>query len=189
MTTLGKVGYFLSRPFTRRRREIQMLMDHPLFRDISSWVNIKVRALDIQSPSKRSMATAYLTIYFEEMQRFYTNVCEHYDEYTVCSRTMYKSLHNTIGIINERATAIYIPKLFLDKMNARFLKHIDILSQTISSSMSKRSYSTEFEQVSSILDMSLLFLHMEVDVIEATINNMNGELQKVLQGTIYDTDN
>ena len=188
MTIVGKIYYLLSKPFTRRKREIQMLMDHPIFRDISSWVNIKVRALDIQCPSKREMATAYLTIYFEEMQQFYTNLCDHYDEYTVCSRTMYKSLHNVIGIVNERATAVYVPKMFLDKMDVRFLKHIDILSQTIASSMSKKSYSTEFEQVSSILDMSLLFLHMEVDAIEDTINSMNGELEKVLQGTIYDRD-
>ena len=40
----------------------------------------------------------------------------------------------------------------------------------------------------SILDMSLLFLHMEVDALEETINSMNGELAKVLQGTIYDTE-
>lgn len=188
MTALKKVGYFFSTPFTKRKREIRKLMDHPIFRDISSWVTIKVRALDIQCPSKREMASAYLSIYFEEMQRFYADLCSKYDEYTVCSNTLYKSLHGVIGDVNERAVTVYIPTLFLDKMNKRFLKHIDILSQTITTTMSKKAYSTELEQVSSILDMSLLFLHMEVDTIEDTINSMNGELEKVLQGTIYDTE-
>ena len=63
----------------------------------------------------------------------------------------------------------------------------DILTQSIVSSSQKGSYSTEFEQTSSILDMSLLFLHMEVDTIEHTINMMNGELEKILKGTIYDS--
>lgn len=187
MTAIKKLGYICSIPFTRRKREIQKLMDHPIFRDISSWSTIKIRALDIQCPSKREMASTYLAIYFEEVQRFYGNVCAKYDQYTVYSNTLYQSLHSVIGAINERAVTECIPELFLDKMNKRFLKHIDILSQTIATTMSKKAYSTEFEQVSSILDMSLLFLHMEVDTIEETINSMNGELEKVLQGTIYDT--
>ena len=189
MTTLGKLGYILSKPFTKRKREIQMLMDHPIFRDISSWINIKIRALNIECPSKRAMAVAYLTIYFEEMQRFYRTICDDYDQYTICSHNLYGSLHSIVSTINERATAVYVPKIFLDKMNIRFIRHIDILSETITSSMSKNFYSTSFEQVSSILDMSLLFLHMEVDAIEVTINSMNGELEKVLCGTIYDVKN
>ena len=134
------------------------------------------------------MASEYLTIYFEEMQAFFMDLCENYDNYVIHSPELYKALHSVITKTNERATAVYVPSLFLDKMNIRFLKHIDILSQSIADSTSKKSYSTYFEQMASILDMSLLFLHMEVDAIEVTINAMNGELEKVLQGTIYDTD-
>lgn len=187
MTAFTKIGFILTKPFTRRKRDIMMLKDHPIFRDIDSWISVRVRALDIQCPSKKAMASAYLAIYFEEMQKFYTDLCDHYDQYAICSHDLYKSLHSVINETNEKATVVYIPALFLDKMNARFLKHIDILSQAIASSTTKKSYSTEFEQVSSILDMSLLFLHMEVDAIEDNINSMNGELERVLQGTIYDT--
>ena len=34
--------------------------------------------------------------------------------------------------------------------------------------------------------MALLFIQMEADSIENTINHMNGELERVLKGTVYD---
>lgn len=166
-----------------------MLKEHPIFRDIDSWIHVKVRALDIQCPSKRAMAEAYLEIYFREIRSFYLNLCDNYTSYVSYPHYIYKTLHTVITTTNEKAVAVYVPTLFIGKMNTRFFKHIDILSKSIVSSSSKKSYSTEYEQVSSILDMSLLFLQMEVDTIETTINDMNGELEKVLKGTIYDSSN
>ena len=171
----------------RRKKEIALLKEHPIFRDIDSWINIKVGALDIQCPSKKAMAKTYLEIYFREIRSFYLNLCDNYDTYVSSPHNIYQTLHTVINATNEKAVAVYVPTLFINKMNVRFFKHIDILSQSIVSSSTNKSYSSEFEQVSSILDMSLLFLHMEVDTIENTINSMNGELEKVLKGTIYDS--
>lgn len=187
MSPFLKIKQFVLSPFNKTKREIDLLKEHPIFREIDSWINIKVRALDIQSPSKKAMAEAYLTIYFKEIRTFYFTLCENYESYISSPYKIYHNLHKIITTTNQLATAVYIPSLFIEKMNVRFFKHIDILTQSIVSSSQKGSYSTEFEQTASILDMSLLFLHMEVDTIEHTINMMNGELEKILKGTIYDS--
>lgn len=187
MRTIAKIKMFLTAPFTRRKREIGLLKDHPIFRDLDSWLNVKLVALEIESPSKRTMAEAYLRIYLTDMKDFFNMLCENYDEYTHNNHNIYEILHNIINTTNQKAVSEYIPTLFITKMNNRFFKHIDILSRAILLSSQKRSYSTEYEQMSSILDMSLLFLRMEIDTVESVINAMNGELEKLLRGTIYDT--
>lgn len=187
MSIIKKIGHFFTTPSSRKRKEIALLKEHPIFRDIDSWINIKIGGLDIQSPSKKAMAKKYLEIYFNEVRNFYINLCNNYDTYVARPRNIYQTLHTVINATNEKAIAVYVPTLFIEKMNVRFFKHIDILSQSIVSSSTKRAYSTEYEQVSSILDMSLLFLHMEVDTIENTINSMNGELERILKGTVYDS--
>ena len=165
-----------------------MLKEHPIFRDLDSWINVKLVALDIKSPSKRAMAEAYLRIYLTDIRSFFMNLCDTYDEYDTGYHNIYQSLHTIINTTNQKAISEYVPTMFIDKMNARFFKHIDILSQSILSSCQQKSYSTNYEQMSSILDMSLLFLRMEVDTIESVINGMNGELEKLLKGTIYDVE-
>ena len=188
LEVFSKITKFLAKPFTKRKREIEMLKEHPIFRDLDSWINVKLVALDIKSPSKRLMAEAYLKIYLTDMRSFFIHLCETYDEYTNGYHNIYQSLHTIINTTNQKAISEYVPNLFIDKMIIRFFKHIDILSQSISSSCQQKSYSTDYDQMSSILDMSLLFLRMEVDTIESVINSMNGELEKILKGTIYDAD-
>lgn len=183
-----KIIDFIVKPFTKRKRETEELKEHPIFRDLDSWINIKLVALDIKSPSKRAMAETYLGIYLKNVRNFFITLCDNYDNHTVTHNNIYELLHTIINETNKEAVSEYIPSVFIDKMNMKFFKHIDILSQSIQSSSQKNAYSTDFEQMSSILDMSLLFLRMEIDTIESVINGMNGELEKLLKGTIYDTE-
>lgn len=189
MSLIKQLHYSFSKPLIFRRRtakEKMLLKEHPLFREIDICINAQIEALDIHSPNKKEMACAYLRIYFNEVLNFYNDLCDNYESYANHPHAIYQSLHSVISATNAKATMEYVPVLFLDKMSVRFYKHIDLLSQTIITSSINRSYATEFEQISSILDMSLLFLKMEIDTIENTINNTNGELEKLLKGTVFD---
>lgn len=170
----------------KKRKNMDALREHPIFREIDSWIKVKCKTLDIRTPSKKAMAEKYLQLYFQESYIVYRELCADYDKYAAVPRTIYKTLHNIVNATNEKAVLAYIPSLFIDKMNARFFKHIDILSQSIAMSSSANLYSSDFEQILSILDMSLVFIQLEVDTIEDTINSMNGELEKLLKGTVYD---
>ncbi len=189
MSLIKQLHYSFSKPIIFRKRtdkEKMLLKEHPLFREIDICLNAQIEALDIHSPNKKEMACTYLRIYFTEILNFYNDLCNNYETYANHPHTIYRNLHSVISATNAKATMEYIPVLFLDKMSVRFYKHIDLLSQTIITSSINRSYATEFEQISSILDMSLLFLKMEIDTIENTINNTNGELEKLLKGTVFD---
>lgn len=182
----NKFMRIITKPFTRHQREIDKLKEHPIFREIDSWIKVKAGSLNITSPSKKAMAEKYLTIYFTEAYNFYRDMCVSYRELSSSPHNIYRSLHKIVNNTNEQAIAAYIPTLFIDKMKIRFFKHIDILSNSIVAADITNSYSTEFEQMSSVLDMSLLFIQMEADTIEETINSMNGELEHILKGTVYD---
>lgn len=182
----SKTMKLILRPFVRRQMEMDALTEHPIFREIDSWIKVKSGALNIASPSKKAMAEKYLTIYFAESYNCFHNMCMNYVRVADSPHIIYKTLHKIVDSTNERAIAACIPTLFVDKMNTRFFKHIDILSNTIVMANLGGSYSTEYEQVSNVLDMALLFIQMEADSIENTINHMNGELERVLKGTVYD---
>lgn len=184
--TNNKFIRFILKPFTKHQRELGALKEHPIFREIDSWRKVKCKALNIVSPSKKMMAEKYLEIYFEEVLGFYKYLCENYVEATSSPHVIYRTMHKIVSDVNERAVAACVPTIFIDKMNVRFFKHIDILSNSIVAATMQKSYSSEFEQISSVLDMSLLFIQMEADTIEETINHMNGELETVLKGTVYD---
>lgn len=173
-------------PFNKEQREVDALKEHPIFREIDSWIKIKSGALDIKSPSKKAMAERYLKIYFREAYSVYRHMCSDYRNAANSTRTIYRTLHEIVSNTNEQALAACVPTLFIEKMNVRFFKHIDILSDTIAMANVAKTYSTEFEQISSIFDMSLLFIQMEAESIEDTINTMNGQLEEVLRGTVYD---
>ena len=189
LAPIKRLHYSFSKPIFFRKRtykEKMLLKEHPIFRDIDICLTAQIDSLDIHSPNKKAMASTYLRVYFTEVMNFYNDLCDNYDNYANHPHTMYRNLHSVIGTTNTKAAMEYVPTLFLDKMSVRFYKHIDLLSQAIITSSINRSYSTEFEQTSSILDMSLLFLKMEIDTIESTINNMNGELEELLKGTVFD---
>lgn len=182
----SKTMRLILRPFIKRQMEMDALTEHPIFREIDSWVKVKSGAMNIKSPSKKAMAEKYLTIYFTESYNCFHNMCTNYVRVSESPHTIYKTLHKVVNSTNEQAIAACIPTLFVDKMNTRFFKHIDILSNTIVMANIGSSYSSEYERISSVLDMALLFIQMEADSIEDTINNMNGELERVLKGTVYD---
>ena len=173
----SKTMKLILRPFVRRQMEMDALTEHPIFREIDSWIKVKSGALNIVSPSKKAIAESY---------NCFHNMCMNYVRVAGSPHIIYKTLHKIVDSTNERAIAACIPTLFVDKMNTRFFKHIDILSNTIVMANLGGSYSTEYEQVSNVLDMALLFIQMEADSIENTINHMNGELERVLKGTVYD---
>lgn len=185
MKTRNSFIRFMTHPFNRRRLEIAELKEHAIFREIDSWIKVKSGTMNIVSPSKKAMAEQYMKIYFSEALDVYKDMCTNYKELARSPHTIYKVLHRVVSNTNERAVAACIPSLFIDKMQTRFFKHIDILSNSIVMA-DISTYSTAFDQISSVLDMSLLFIQMEADTIEETINSMNGELERVLKGTVYD---
>ena len=185
MKTRNSFIRLITHPFNRRQVEIAELKEHAIFREIDSWIKVKSGAMNIASPSKKAMAEQYMRIYFTEALTVYRDICMNYKELAKTPHTIYKVLHKIVSNTNDQAVAACIPSLFIEKMQTRFFKHIDILSNSIVMA-DISTYSTAFDQISSVLDMSLLFIQMEADTIEETINSMNGELERVLKGTVYD---
>ena len=185
MKTRNSFVRLIMHPFNRRQIEIAELKEHAIFREIDSWIKVKSGAMNITSPSKKAMAEQYMKIYFSEALDVYRRICNDYRELAKTPHTIYKVLHKVVSNTNERAVAACIPSIFIEKMQTRFFKHIDILSDSIVMA-DISTYSTAFDQISSVLDMSLLFIQMEADTIEETINGMNGDLERVLKGTVYD---
>ena len=61
----SKTMKLILRPFIRRQMEMDALTEHPIFREIDSWIKVKSGALNIVSPSKKS----YLQIRSVYMQQ------------------------------------------------------------------------------------------------------------------------
>lgn len=165
------------------------LSDHPLYRTIDTYRKFKITCLDIINPAKKKMAECYLDIMYSNLLCFLNDLAieDNIDKYISNLNLISDGIINAMRVTEEQCLSKGIPHIFLDKMKEFNYKYFDLIMNTLSDIHQSSYYPTNRYIMTSVLDMMLLYIRLMMSNTEVTINNMNGELQAALKGTVFDS--
>lgn len=164
------------------------LSDHPLYKTMDTYRKFKITCLCISNPIKKRMAICYLTIMYNNLSGFLITLSDenrmdlYINDLNLISDGMVSSMNKT----EEECLSEGIPQLFLDKMKEFNYRYFDLIMTTLTDIHHSSYYPNNKCVMTSVLDMMLLYVRMMMSNTEVTINNMNGELQAALKGSVFD---
>lgn len=171
--------------FVRKKRRLE---NHRFFSTMNYWINIEIDNLPITNKMKKNVVTKFLKIKFNVFLNNFKNFVNevengNYDS----SRSVELILVDSIKEFEFEARRQQIPDLFIEKYRKWDNTHTQITYDAIKSIIESKYYTTMDEQVAAILDILLFSFRLTIVDAEKTINDLNGELEKFLHGTIFDT--
>jgi hypothetical protein len=86
----------------------------------------------------------------------------------------------------EEALNKGVPSIFLDKFRKWHEIHTTITFDAIRSVCDSKFYDSEYERTAAVLDILLFSFRLTIVDAEKSINELNGQLEQVLKGTIFD---
>lgn len=158
------------------------LEKHHFFTSISYWINIEINNLPIENLSKKKVICLFLktkyNIFSKNIKRFINstnNNCEEIENILIKSFKECEDIARSEGI----------PDIFIDKFRVWDYEHTKILIDSIESIINSKFYSTFEEKIAAILDIMIFSFRLTLVDAEKTINELNGDLEKALEGTIF----
>lgn len=165
---------------------VTKLKYHPIFQEFRSFDNVKIDSLNISDPLKYKMAVYYLKMLYGNMEKCVCEMVEKYPEYCVDPSLIGDALLGSVTKTRNDAVGEGIPSVFLNKYNPRTFSNINILTNIITEVHQRRMYSTMYDEMCSVLDVSLVYMRTSLESVEGLINAMNGELHLALVGSVFD---
>ena len=172
----------------KRNEEIDIatLKEHPILAELKEWSLYRSKILDISNPIKRRMAEFYLSLLFGKLGDMIEDAIEQHEVYLSSSSSMNNLIVDTINEVSQTSTANGVPSIFLDKITNYLYRQAKILANTYRDLDNYDYYKNDMERVTFRLDIGFMLIRCITSEIESVINDMNGELQAALEGSIFD---
>ena len=168
----------------RKIYKYRKLKKHQFFLLMHYWINVEIDNLPITNELKKRVVIKFLKIKFSIFEKNFLNFIANIN--TTDDPDLEKIFLDSIMECEETAIHKYIPELFIEKFRQWHSSHISITFEAIRSINESTFYDSSYEKVAATLDILLFTFRLTIVDAEKTINELNGELEKVLKGTIFD---
>lgn len=166
-------------------RKKKKLDKHQFFNTIDYWVNIEINNLPIVNPLKKRVVCTFLKIKYstfsKKIREFINNLT--LEEENMDLETL---IIDCLKEYEDNSRSAGIPDMFIDKFRIWNSSHTQILIDSVQSICASKFYDSFEEKIVAILDILTFSFRITLVDAERTINDLNGELEKTLRGTIFD---
>jgi len=164
-------------------------MEHIFFYNINYWVNIGIDKIPITNPIKKRVVSKFLKIKFLSYDRH----LKHFINNKIGNNTrecdIVEMQNLLIEIVKDYEDEIKkkgIPEIFIEKFKKLHESNLQIIFDAIGSICTSKFYDSLQEKMAAILDVLLFSFRVTFTDVEQTINELNGEIESVLKGSIFD---
>jgi hypothetical protein len=172
------------------KRPYKNLEQHPFFSTVNYWINIEIDNLNITNIAKRNVVRAFLklkfTVFNDRLKEYIRNNVQDEEICTDGTLCIGNLVVDCLKEYEDKARTKGVPDIFIDKFRQWHDPHTDITFESIRSVCESKFYTTNVEKIAAVLDILLYSFRMTIIDAERTINQLNGELEAALKGTIYD---
>lgn len=161
------------------------LLDHPVFEKMECAIAFQIDRIDIDHKAKKNMIRTFLKLYFsefEESTRLYMN--NH--NASVNPISFITLFTQTLNDINKEALAKGIPDLFINRYDELCSAKTQAVYVSFENVLKSRFYSTTMDKITAMLDMLMSHLVFITLDAEKTLNDLNGRMEFVLKGSIFE---
>lgn len=167
--------------FKSNKKSSICLEKHIFFDEIDGIIEYTLKEMRLINPKKQVLVRKYFTLYMQNMRDKYLQVCKlsikTADELNKANQ---KAFRDAISELHIKAEGEGIPKIFIEKMEEwRFYK-VETAFQGIYKIINSETLSTLQDKQSCILYMFLNGIRLLLLEIEQQVDQMNGELEKVI---------
>lgn len=158
---------------------------HQFFNSIEYWVNNDINNLPIINPLKKRVVCTFLRIKyltFSKNLKEYINTVDIEEEIMDLETLIIDCLKE----YEDKARNEGIPDIFINKFRVWNSPHTHILIDSVQSICTSKFYDSFEEKIVAVLDILTFSFRVTLIDAERTINDLNGELEKALKGTIFD---
>lgn len=167
------------------KREKKRLKKHIFFEKANYWVNYQIDNIKLPSKRKENMAKRFLGIYVTTFEDILNNYIDR-EDYEHPSELIDLYLHG-MNEVKMASLSIGIPELFLDKYDEYQDAQTSAIYEQMKIIVSSDFYETDIEKIITVFDaITYAFIYIILNA-ERTLRHMNGELDRALKGTIFDT--
>lgn len=168
---------------------MDLILQHPCFVELSMWKSTKLSHLDIEDPAKKEMTKDYIKII--------QSVCEERMD-TLRSTAFTDAIPlfttDTISdVVTSVASEVHklaaindIPFIFLDRAEGIIFRHMSAMEEVIMDIQLFGRWNCETDKILATLDIVYAYIRMMGAELPLLVNSMNGELKMALAGSKYD---
>jgi hypothetical protein len=161
------------------------LEQHQFFTTMNYWINVEIDNIPVQNRLKRNVVRCFLKIQFTTFYDNFKKLINDSENFKV-KNSFENIMIECIKQYEEEALNKGVPSIFLDKFRKWHEIHTTITFDAIRSVCDSKFYDSEYERTAAVLDILLFSFRLTIVDAEKSINELNGQLEQVLKGTIFD---
>jgi len=168
------------------RRDPASLIDtHPFFLDMDKLISIKIDKIHCPTKSKEKMVKEFLIILFTVYSDKFRVYIKENSVATIPGIRIL--MHECWKKYREQAITVGVPKIFLEKFDTEYKEIFNDMMYELENICDDHLYDSEYDRFSSILSIMAYCMRNLYVTIKSTIHSLNGELEKQLKGSRFDT--
>ncbi|MCK9198641.1 MAG: hypothetical protein M0P49_03470 [Bacilli bacterium] len=167
-----------------KRKESKKLLSHPIFKKMEYWKCVQINHIEITNIPKRNMIRVFLKLYIKQFQVILNEFIM--DEMYKTPETIIPLYLDTLNKIEQSSVLQCIPSIFLNKYNELEKDHLNSIYSDIENIMSSSFYKSYMDKSTVILDVFMYHFVFIILNSEKSLNQLNGQMEKVLINTIFD---
>lgn len=162
------------------------LKEHQFFSLMAYWINMEIDNLPISHELKKKVVSKFLKIKFNVFQKNFLCYINSMDTSDSEALDLEKIFINSISEYEEEAIRKFIHPIFVSKFHQWNTSHTQVAFEAIKSITESTFYPTPYEKMAATLDILVFAFRLTIVDAEKTINGLNGELEQILKGTVFD---
>lgn len=167
--------------------DIEKLRKHPAFNELSNIGYNQLQRMRIEDPIKQKMTICYMELLAQHILVVVYDIVKAYENGTYSTFDVTIAVNEEIRKFRDDAVSHSIPPLFVNKFASVITPKVNITTCTITELRQTGSHKDDYSEISSIMDILVVFMRLVLDTLETTVNTMNGELKHALEGSVFDT--
>lgn len=163
---------------------MRKLYSHPIFQKLDYWIDIQIDCIRLSSKIKQNMIRVFLKLYFKEfrdMLRKYINSGDYKNP-----EKMINIYVNVLHNVESKSTLNSIPNVFIEKYKLMEKDHLLSTYKNIENIIISNFYTDYFDKSVALLDIFMYHFVFIILSSEETLNQLNGQMERALEGTIFD---
>ena len=176
----------LNKLFSHAFNKKHPLNRHTFFSTINRITSYSIYRLPIENTLKKKVVVFYLKLLFERIEKLMEDCITNLETFNI--RELESLYLKTLDEVEEEAIKSGVPAIFIEKFKEWDAEHVSILLDGINRVANSSFYATNYLKMSTTLDQLTTLLIWQMLDIEKTINSLNGDLERAIKGTIFDTD-
>lgn len=177
---------FLSNIFSRAFNKKHPLTRHTFFSTINRITSYIIYRLPIENKLKKRVVIFYLKLLFEHIEKLIEGCITNLETFDIGE--LEKLYLKTLDEVEEEAIKSGVPNVFVEKFKEWDAVHVSILLDGINRVANSSFYATNYLKMSTALDQLTTLIIWQMLDVEKTINSLNGDLERAIKGTIFDTN-